>query len=139
MTTPVWVFFAFATWTLAILVAGVGISRWNLILRRRAQLIEFPADVPHGSRRYRRIMRAHANCVENLPLYGALALAIAVTGADARWLDALSCVFLVARVLQSTVHIVPEETNRTVGLRFAFFSVQIVCLISMGVGLVRLA
>ena len=31
--------------------------------------VEWPADVPHGSDRYRRTMRAHLNCVENLPLF----------------------------------------------------------------------
>jgi hypothetical protein len=67
MTIPQWVLLAFAAWTVAMLICTVGVSRWSKILGGSAKLTDFPADTPHGSPVYRRMMRAHANCVENLP------------------------------------------------------------------------
>ena len=76
MTIPVWVLLLFAGWTLATLLATVGVYRWSRILTGRAALSEFRADEQHGSDWYRRAMRAHANCVENLPVYAAIVVAI---------------------------------------------------------------
>jgi uncharacterized MAPEG superfamily protein len=61
-------------------------------LSGRAKLNEFPADVPHGSARYRRAMRAHANCVENLPVYTAVVVAITAAGVMSPVLDLLALV-----------------------------------------------
>ncbi len=133
MTTALWVLLAFAAWTILTLLAGVGAVRWRLILSGRQRLNEFPADVPHGSPRYRRAMRAHANCVENLPVYGAVAVAATLSGAGGSALQTLPPVFLLARMLQTLVHVVCEETSLAVGVRFAFFVVQLVCMTWMGV------
>ena len=80
MTILLWTVVAFTAWTILVLLAGVGINRWMLILTGQRNLTDFPADQPHGSIAYRRAVRAHANCVENLPVYTALALVIS-------WLD----------------------------------------------------
>jgi len=133
MTTPMWVLLGFAGWTIVTLLAGVGVVRWSQILTGRKQLSEFPADVPHGSARYRRAMRAHANCVENLPVYGAVAVAATAAGIHSGAVDALAVVYLIARVLQTLTHIVFEETNAAVGVRFAFFFTQLICVSAMGV------
>lgn len=77
-------------------------------------------------------MRAHANCVENLPLYTAVALAATAVGKAGAVLDALAVAFLAGRVLQTTVHVALEETPPAVAVRFAFFAVQLVCLAWMG-------
>src|SRR5262245_51011784 len=69
MSVPVWAVLAVATWTIAILILGVGMYRWSLILAGKAELKSFPGDEPHGSPLYRRAVRAHANCVENLPVF----------------------------------------------------------------------
>ncbi|HET6416660.1 MAG TPA: MAPEG family protein, partial [Polyangiales bacterium] len=82
MSIPVWVLLAFAVWTLLVLVLTVGIYRWGLIFAGRVQVKEFRADQIEGSDRYRRSMRAHLNCVENLPVYGAIVLVIVVSGAQ---------------------------------------------------------
>src|SRR5690606_8093197 len=94
---------------------------------------DFPADTPHGPPRYRRAMRAHANCIENLPLYGAIVLAAVATGVGGPTLDALALVLLGARVVQTCVHVIPEPTNAWVGVRFTFFAVQLACMVWMGV------
>ena len=84
MTVPVWVLLLFAGWTVATLMATGGVYRWSRILSGRAALSDFPADALHGSDWYRRAVRAHANCVENLPLYAAIVVAIAASGVHSR-------------------------------------------------------
>jgi uncharacterized MAPEG superfamily protein len=73
------------------------------------------------------------NCVENLPVYGAVALAAALTGVGGRELDALALTFLVARIGQSLVHITRPQTEPVAALRFGLYFVQVVCVVSMGV------
>jgi uncharacterized MAPEG superfamily protein len=131
MTIPVWVLLGFAAWTLLTLFTTVGWYRWSRILTGRGQLAEFRADVIEGADWYRRAMRAHANCVENLPVYGAIVVAILAAGLDSRGLDWLAIVLLVARICQTVTHIAFEATNTMVGVRFSFFLMQAVCMVWM--------
>jgi uncharacterized MAPEG superfamily protein len=78
-------------------------------------------------------MRAHANCLENLPIYTAVVIALVVTGAKSPWLDYLAIILLIARIAQSTLHIGPKQTEKVAGVRFGCYGVQIVCIIIMGV------
>lgn len=133
MPIPVWVLLAFAGWTLLVLMGTVGVYRWRRILTRRAQIREFRADVPHGADWYRRAVRAHANCVENLPVLGAVVLAIVVTGARGPAVDVPALVLMGARVLQTLTHVSFEQTNVATSFRFSFFFVQVVCMFWMGV------
>ena len=66
MTIPVLVLLAFAAWTLLTLFGSVGVYRWSRILTGRASIAR--ADLPQGSEWYQRAVRAHMNCVENLPV-----------------------------------------------------------------------
>lgn len=133
MSIPIWVLLGFAAWTILTLLVGVGLVRWRLILTGRKRLNEFPADVPHGSPRYRRAMRAHANCVENLPVYGSVAVAATLAGIQSATLDTLAPIVLAARVLQTLTHVALEETPAAVGVRFAFFFAQLACMVWMGI------
>ena len=81
---------------------------------------------------YQRAMRAHANCLENLPVYGAIVVAIVATGADATRLDALAIILLAARICQTMIHIAFAPTNAVASARFGFFFTQIVCMFWMG-------
>jgi len=137
MTIPLWVLLAFAVWTIAVLMVGIGVRRWTLILTGRAQLMEFPADTPHGSLAYRRAIRAHANCLENLPVYSAIVIAGYASQTNASVMGWLAIVFLIARVLQSLVHMIFTETNLTVFVRFAFFFTQIIAMLWMAVEVAR--
>jgi hypothetical protein len=137
MTIPLWVLLGFALWTLAILMAGIGIRRWSLILTGRAQLIDFPADVAHGSNAYRRAVRAHANCVENLPVFGAIVLVLYAAHVGSSAIDSLAVVFLIARICQSTIHMAFVETNMTVLIRFTFFLAQLVVMLWLAFEIVR--
>jgi uncharacterized MAPEG superfamily protein len=131
MTTALWTVIAFAAWTLFVLTFGVGTRRFYLILSRQADLTSFPADTPHGTAADRRIMRAHANCVENLPVYAAIVLPAEMPGLVPPAMDALALTVITCRIVQSCIHMLMPETNSTVAARFIFFSVQIVAMIWM--------
>jgi len=131
MTVPLWVLLAFAVWTLLVLLAGVGVHRWGRILSRKAELTDFPGGVAQGAPFYCRAMRAHANCVENLPVFAAIAIVAAIAGIDTPRLDQLAIVFLVARVGQTLTHMLFPETNLTIGIRFSFFAAQVFVMLWM--------
>ncbi len=132
ISISVWVLLGFAAWTVLTLLGSVGVYRWSRILTGRSSLTDFPADAPRGNDWYRRAMRAHANCVENLPVYTAIVVVIIATGVQSIALDAFAVVLLAARIAQTFVHIGFAETNTTVGVRFGFFPVQLVCMFTMG-------
>lgn len=125
----------FAVWTLAVLVLTVGVHRWSRILTGRAAIHEFPADAPSGPAWYRRATRAHLNCVENLPVYGAIVVTASSAGVPSALLDALGVVVLGARVAQTVVHVAFAETARSVSVRFSFFALQLVAMVVMVVAL----
>jgi uncharacterized MAPEG superfamily protein len=77
-----------------------------------------------GSEWYRRAMRAHMNCVENLPVYGAIVVCATAAGARSKLLDILALIFIAARICQTVVHIVFASTDLAPSVRFAFFFVQ---------------
>ena len=130
MTVPVWALLAFATWMNAILMLGVGVYRWSLILAGKAELKSFPGDEPHGSPLYRRAVRAHANCVENLPVFAAIVFAAQSAGVRSAVLDVLSVVVVAARVAQTSTHLA-SGSNAAIAVRFTFLSVQLVAFVCM--------
>jgi uncharacterized MAPEG superfamily protein len=136
MNVPVFVLLGFAGWTLMTLFGSIGVYRWSRILTGRASISEWRADAPQGSEWYQRAMRAHMNCVENLPIFGALVVALIATGFQSPSIDTLSVIILSARIGQTLVHIGAPPTNNWAALRFALFFVQIVCMISIGIMIV---
>jgi uncharacterized MAPEG superfamily protein len=137
MDIPTWMLLGFAAWTVILLVSTIGVYRWSRILTGRAQIGIFSADGSGGEDWYRRSTRAHANCIENLPVFGAIVVALHASGVAGPAVDGLSILVLVTRILQSTVHVCFEQTNRAVSIRFLFFSVQIVSFLLLIVLIVR--
>jgi uncharacterized MAPEG superfamily protein len=133
MPIPVWVLLGFAAWTLIILFTTVGVYRWSRILTGRAALSAWRADEQQGGEWYRRAIRAHLNCLETLPVYTAIVVALLTAHVTSPILDGLAITFLVARICQSLIHLLVEQTNLVAGIRFAFFLVQAICMITMGV------
>ncbi len=131
MSAPLAALLGFAIWTLLTLVGGVGIYRWSRILTGRTAIADFSADNPTGSAFYRRAMRAHANCVENLPVFAAIVVALAIPGTTHPALDVLPIVFLAARIAQTLVHLALPQTNPVVCVRFALFFTQVACTFGM--------
>jgi uncharacterized MAPEG superfamily protein len=131
MSFPLWMLLGFALWTAAILVFAIGFYRFSRIFTGRAGMASFPADGRDGAAWYQRAMRAHANCVENLPLFTVVVFALYASGIRSAATDALAGVALAARVVQSLVHISTVQTDWIVTIRFTFFFMQLACFVAI--------
>jgi uncharacterized MAPEG superfamily protein len=129
MTIPQWTLLGFSAWTLALLMATVGVYRWFNILLSKARIASFRSDQLEGEDWYRRGTRAHANCIENLPVFGAIVYVITAIGLQGPMVDALCIAILAARIVQSSVHVSHVQTDAFVAVRFSFYSVQLVCFL----------
>ena len=118
------------------LLALTGFLAWTLLLlqlmeAQRVRLVATKAVAPNGfvpdnanlSPFMQRLARAHANCVESLPLLGGLMLVAVVAGRSAVT-DPLAWVLLGARIVQSSAHLASLSVA-AVNLRFAAFAVQL--------------
>jgi uncharacterized MAPEG superfamily protein len=126
-----WMLLGFAAWTLLLLMAIVGAYRWFNILFRQAPIASFRSDRLEGEDWYRRGTRAHANCVENLPVFGAIVFVISAIGIEGAAVNFLCTAVLIARICQSLVHISHVQTNGFVAVRFSFFTVQLICFAAL--------
>jgi uncharacterized MAPEG superfamily protein len=131
MTIPQWMLLGFATWTLLLLMATVGVYRWVAILFSKVAIASFRSDQLEGEDWYRRGTRAHANCVENLPVFGAIVFVVSALGVSGPAVNDLSILVLVARVCQSLVHVSHVQTDRFVAVRFTFFCIQLICFLAL--------
>jgi uncharacterized MAPEG superfamily protein len=137
MTMPIWMLLGFATWTVLLLSFTIGVYRWAQIFSGRAKVNAFRADQVEGADWYKRAMRAHANCIENLPVFGAIVFALYVSGVGGNTVDSLCISVMVARILQSLTHVCFQQTNLVATLRFAFFFVQVVSFLALVLILVQ--
>jgi len=117
----------FAAWTL-LLMLGYVTYRTTMVLRgssaatwTRGSGYDVPGLV-------KRIENAHANCVENLPVYGAIVLGAYVLGKPGV-VDATALYFLAARLGQSIVHIVGVN-HVLVLVRATFYTIQVLLMFS---------
>ena len=111
----------FITWALLLLVL-MEIIRSQLVLRGKVPANGFRPDNAGLSPFMQRLARAHANCVESLPVFGGLLLVALVTD-RAAITDPLAYVFLGARIIQSLIHLA-SLSQTAVMLRFTAFAVQ---------------
>lgn len=116
----------FVAWSLLLLVLMEAI-RTKLVLTRTVPANGFSPDNANLSPFMQRLARAHANCVEGLPIFGGLML-IAVVTSQTAVTDSLAYAFLAARLAQSTIHLVSVSAT-AVTLRFSAFAVQLVIAI----------
>lgn len=123
----------FAVWTVTVLLLTVGVYRWSNILTGRKEIKSFRGDAVEGADWYKRAMRAHANCVENLPVFAVVVFALYVSGISTAATATMAGVVVAARVLQSIVHVAFAQTNAVVFIRFLFFLAQLVCFLGMAV------
>lgn len=129
MTVPAWMLLGFATWTALLLLFTVGVYRWGRILSGSVQIRNFPADASGGEDWYRRATRAHANCIENLPVFGVIVFGLYLANVGGPLVDTLAVTVLIARICQSLVHVCFVHTNTVASVRFTFFFVQFVCFL----------
>jgi uncharacterized MAPEG superfamily protein len=123
MTTPLWCLLGFATWTIA-LVLAIGTVRVARVLTGKQAANSFASGAPHGGDRYWRVNRAHLNAVENLPIFAAIVGVGHVAGLRTGAFATAAIMVLVARVVQSIVHI-SSNTNMVVNVRFTAYLTQL--------------
>ena len=116
----------FIIWALLLLVL-MEFIRSQLVLSGKVVANGFTPDNAGLSPFMQRLARAHANCVESLPVFGGLLLVAIITERTAIT-DPLAYLFLASRVFQSLVHLASTSPT-AVKVRFTAFAVQ------MGIGL----
>ena len=122
MTTPsIIALTGFIAWALLLLVL-MEVIRSQLVLRGKVPANGFTPDNASLSPFMQRLTRAHANCVEGLPIFGGLLLVAVVTG-HSSLTDPLAYVFLACRVFQSLVHLA-SLSPAAVTVRFTAFAAQ---------------
>ncbi len=112
----------YVAWML-LLAITILLFRTALVLAKKRAANSFSPGGEEVSPLANRLCRAHANCYENLPIFGALILLALVTD-NAGITDSLARWVLVARVAQSTVHLI-STSELAVTLRATFHSVQL--------------
>jgi len=117
----------FIAWALLLLVL-MEIIRTALVASGKVAANGFAPDNAGLAPFMQRLARAHANCLEGLPIFGGLLLVALVTG-HTSITDPLAYWFLGARLFQSLVHLV-SVSAQAVSIRFTAFAVQ------MAIGLV---
>ena len=111
----------FIAWTLLLLTL-MEIIRSQLVLGGKVAANGFTPDNSNLSPFMQRLARAHANCLENLPIFGGLLLVAIATG-HTSVTDPLAYFFLGARVIQSLIHLASTSAS-AVTARFLAFVVQ---------------
>ncbi|MGH8051940.1 MAG: MAPEG family protein [Arenimonas sp.] len=112
----------FIAWTLFLLVLMESI-RSRLVLIKAVPANGFNPENSNLSPFMQRLARAHANCLEGLPVFGGL-LVIAELSDKTAATDPLAFIFLGARILQSLIHLV-SLSPAAVTFRFTAFAIQI--------------
>jgi len=126
----------FITWGLVLLIWMELIRTW-LVLSGRQAANAFTPENTGLSPFMQRLARAHANCVEGLPIFGGLLLVAIVTGQQSIT-DGTALIFLAARVLQSLIHL-SSTSPLAVKARFTFFAIQLVLAVYWSYGLLMAA
>lgn len=124
----------FLCWTVLLLVL-MELLRSKLVLRGEVPANGFQPDNAGLSPFMQRLARAHANCLEGLPLFGGL-MVVAVLAGRPAVTDPLAYGMLGARIVQSLIHLASTSPT-AVKARFTAFAVQLGIAIHWAVLLVR--
>jgi uncharacterized MAPEG superfamily protein len=128
VSIPILSLVGFAAWTLTLLLL-LGGRRALQVVTGSKKPNQFSAT-PTTTDFEGRLQRAHLNCTENLPVFGALVLSGVALGVHATWFDALCATVLIARLGQSTAHL-SSGRNLVINIRFSFFFVQLLAMLSL--------
>ncbi len=112
----------FISWALLLLVL-MEVIRSRLVLAGQVAANGFNPENSNLSPFMQRLARAHANCLEGLPIFGGLML-VAVMAGKSSFTDPLACILLGARIVQSSIHLA-STSPAAVSARFVAFAVQV--------------
>lgn len=111
----------FVAWTLFLLVLMELVRSW-LVQTKAVPANGFRPDNANLSPFMQRLARAHANCLEGLPLFGGFML-LAVVAGQSHLTDPLAMWLVGARIVQSLIHLA-STSPAAVTARFMAFAVQ---------------
>ncbi|WP_411823951.1 MAPEG family protein [Leptospira sp. 'Mane'] len=114
----------FVIWTIALGLSLVSYRTVQVLLGKK-QSNEFPAGIQHGTDRYWRLNRAHANCLENLPIFATIVIVATLLGETDSVFANTTLVIIGARLIQTITHII-SGSARAVDIRFTAYVTQIV-------------
>ncbi|WXL25030.1 MAPEG family protein [Ectopseudomonas mendocina] len=113
-------------WSLLLVILLVS-QRGLWVLSGKMAVNAFMADGSNAPSAFgQRLVRAHANCLENLPLQASILL-YAVATTQTALTDPLAFSLLAARIVQSVMHLLSTHPL-FVWLRFAAFFAQVLIL-----------
>ena len=113
----------FVSWTIFLGLLVVGYRAIEVLLGKKKSN-EFTAGQKHGTPLYWEMNRAHANALENLPIFAALVLIGNVSGKVDLFFIYGCMLLLGARVLQSVTHLISTSVL-AVDVRFTFYLIQV--------------
>ena len=128
MTSAAVALIAYALWTL-LLVVAIRLHRCVVFLGGGRPSMRFDPGGADVSEFSARLCRAHANCYENLPVFGAL-VAVALATDRAGVVEPLATWVVGARIAQSCVHLV-SISPPAITLRFLLYLLQVVLMVAM--------
>ena len=112
---------ALIAWTMFLLILMEGL-RVRFLVTLTVAANEFRPDNSNLPPFMQRLARAHANCIESFPIIGGL-LVVALLTNRADVTDALALWLLLARLLQSSIHLASTSVLAA-NARFLAFTVQ---------------
>ncbi len=112
----------YVAWTLLLVITIITMRTWISLVEKR-ESYSFSPDGSDVSEASARLCRAHANCVENLPIFGAIILVAIATG-NSGITDSLALWVLAARIAQSVTHLI-STNNLAISIRVTFYTVQL--------------
>ena len=112
---------AFTSWTLILLIV-MEVIRSKLVLTREVPANGFNPSNSNLSPFMQRLARAHANCLEGLPIFGGF-MVVAVLAGKSSVTDPLAYTLVAARIVHSTIHLA-STSSAAVTARFVAFAVQ---------------
>jgi len=104
------------------LIILMELLRSRLVFLKQIRINEFKPDNSNLSLFMQRLARAHANCIEGLPIFGGLLL-VALVAEQTAITDPLAYPLLAARFVQSSAHLA-SLSILAVNIRAAAFAIQ---------------
>lgn len=122
----------YAAWTMSLLLMLTSLRGYLVVFKKR-RANNFKPTGEDVSPFSQRLVRAHANCYENLPVFVSVVMVAYMTN-QLQITDSLALVVLGARVVQSTLHLISTSPYFVI-VRFNALLVQYFVI---GIWIVRL-
>jgi uncharacterized MAPEG superfamily protein len=133
MSPSIYALLGFTAWTLLLVLVVFSWRGIEIVINRKKADSWTRGKDTEAPGLIRRVEHAHANCLENLPLFAVIVLAAAATGKSAVT-DQWAMIVLYARLAQSVTHMI-GVSHWLVMLRATFWSAQLVLFAVMLYGL----